>query len=1394
MASGDESSSTDSQAGQGQGGAGGKKKKKRNRTSPAAIAAAAASAAVTKMINSSVPFPEPLSLSGNVRQNVDDFIEGFEIYMIASGLENQEDRVQVATFKAALGLEARKIFKNWPLLPADTETVAGCLAVLKKNMAPQRNVKLARYEFLQCKQQEACGGSDGESMSQFINRARALVKDCNWGNMEEEMLRDIIVAGLSDLRLKKSFIDKPELTAAQVIDQCMSEEATRKELEKNKWMEEKHAVNKVFKKKSKICSYCGNEYHKSISECPAQGCECRYCKQRNHFEVMCWKKREDDKRKKSEKQSKKNKSGRKKVHTIDEENSEESSVAEEDLDEEVVDSIEFLYSVEQDHAGLLKANLTFRDGDSTPKKVKCILDTGATCNVVGLPSLLEILNVDQIPLDNNRVVLRGFGGSSIKTIGRATVDVQHNGKPYKAVFNVVRFPQMPILSKHTCLKLELVKLCLTIAEQETEARNIVSRFSSVFQGIGKLEGDVHLEVDPSIKPVVQPARRIPVTLREELKKQLGEMEKLQIVARVDEPTDWVSNLVLVKRNGKIRICIDPILLNTALKRPHYPIPTINELLPELANAKIFTTVDAKSGFWQVGLDDESSKLTTFWTPFGRYCWKRMPFGISPAPEIFQQKLHGAVHGLKGVRALADDVLIFGSGESTEEAMIDHNRNLQAFLERMAAKNVKLNKDKIRLCQPTVKFFGHLLTPDGVKPDHDKIRSITEMEDPKDEAALLRFLGMVTYLSSYLPKLSTVAEPLRRLTKKNEPWSWGTEHRKAFAELKKLVTEAPVLKYFNAKNEVVIQCDSSSVGLGAVLLQGGLPVCYASKALSPTEQRYAQIEKETLAILYACRKFEFYIIGKKALVQTDHQPLLRIFKRPLTEIPMRLQRMILALQRYKVTLQFKPGKEVVIADMLSRAALAEGDNTSPDIYDIYTMDMDFSFSDLEQVDSNDYIPIADERLDQIRAASSEDGSIQWIIRAIVEGWPNSPDEVPDPVRAFWNTRADLSTRDGIVYRNDRILVPAGMRAGILKRLHASHSGIEATTKLARDTVFWPGITRDIKECIQNCDICIKHSPNQQNQPMQTHQIPSYPFQKVSMDLCEAQVAGKKHVYLITVDHFSDFIEVDELNRDATAGTVVQKCRENFARYGTPMYVTTDGGPQFNSDEFCQFAEQWEFKHSMSAPYHQQGNGKAEAAVKIVKKLLKKSLDTKSDFWQSLQQWRNVPNSCGSSPAQRVFCRRTRFNIPMAEAKFEPKVQEGVKEQIKKNRQRAKSYYDRTAKTLPGLEVGQPVFVKKKPTDNAWTKGTVESAFNDRSTIVDVQGQKYRRDNVLIKPAGTSRLSVPTTQPEEQPAERPKEEESSSPGRTPVGDPAAPVAQERPQRSIRQPEWFKDYQMY
>lgn len=315
----------------------------------------------------------------------------------------------------------------------------------------------------------------------------------------------------------------------------------------------------------------------------------------------------------------------------------------------------------------------------------------------------------------------------------------------------------------------------------------------------------------------------------------------------------------------------------------------------------------------------------------------------------------------------------------------------------------------------------------------------------------------------------------------------------------MVSRAPVLKYFDVDKEVTIQCDSSSVGLGAVLLQEGQPVCYASKTLTPTERRYAQIEKETLAILYACRKFEMYIIGKDVTVQTDHQPLLRIFKKPLNEAPMRLQRMLLGLQRYKVKLLFKPGKEVVIADMLSRAALTESDLTDRSIYDVYTMDMDFTLADYEAINSAEYIPISDFRLDQLRRASSEDPDIQTIIRFIVDGWPLTIGELPERMRIYWKYKNEFYTQNGLVYRNNRILVPVSLRSNILERLHTSHSGLEATMKLARDTVFWPGINDQIRQRIQSCYSCLKFAPNQQREPMQTHQIPCYPYQKISLDL-------------------------------------------------------------------------------------------------------------------------------------------------------------------------------------------------------------------------------------------------------------------------------------------------------
>ena len=228
----------------------------------------------------------------------------------------------------------------------------------------------------------------------------------------------------------------------------------------------------------------------------------------------------------------------------------------------------------------------------------------------------------------------------------------------------------------------------------------------------------------------------------------------------------MSSLVTVVKPGKLRICIDPKHLNENIKRSHYPLPTIEDLLPDLSKAKIFSVVDAKNGFWHVELDDESSYLTTFNTPFGRCRWLRMPFGISSAPEEYQRRQDQTVEGLPGVRSIIDDILIYGEGDTEEEAISDHDVKFRALMERCKERNLKLNKDKLSLKMKEVKFIGHLMTSKGLKPDPAKVRAILDMPKPTNVSGVRRIIGFVTYLSKFLPKLSDICEPLRKLTLKD----------------------------------------------------------------------------------------------------------------------------------------------------------------------------------------------------------------------------------------------------------------------------------------------------------------------------------------------------------------------------------------------------------------------------------------------------------------------------------------------------------------------------------------------------------------------------------------------------------------------------------------------------
>ena len=227
-----------------------------------------------------------------------------------------------------------------------------------------------------------------------------------------------------------------------------------------------------------------------------------------------------------------------------------------------------------------------------------------------------------------------------------------------------------------------------------------------------MEGALHPEVDESASPSI-----MPLTLNERLKEELARLERAYVIKREEEPTDWVSSLVVTEKpNGKLTVCIDPQHLNKALKRSHYPLPVIEDILPELADVKVFSKAGLKDGFLQIQFDQESSKLTTFQTSWGRYRYLRMPFGISPAPECFQRKLDQTLEGLEGIYKVADDILITGRGTSKEQAVKNHDANLLKLLERCRARNLKLNREKLQLKCTETPFIGHVLTPEGIKPD------------------------------------------------------------------------------------------------------------------------------------------------------------------------------------------------------------------------------------------------------------------------------------------------------------------------------------------------------------------------------------------------------------------------------------------------------------------------------------------------------------------------------------------------------------------------------------------------------------------------------------------------------------------------------------------------------
>ena len=462
--------------------------------------------------------------------------------------------------------------------------------------------------------------------------------------------------------------------------------------------------------------------------------------------------------------------------------------------------------------------------------------------------------------------------------------------------------------------LELAKL------KDPKVKEILHQFSERFTSLGKLKGkQIQLSIDQSVKPVAQQQRRVPFHLREKVEMEFKSLESQDIIEKVPESehTDWVSPIVVVpKKEGKIRICVDMRAANTAVKRIRHPIPTVKDIALELNGAKYFSKLDLAQAYHQLELAPGSRPTTTFTPPSGLYRYKRLNYGSNSSAEIFQHALQQSLQGIEGVRNLADDILVFGK---TYEA---HNKSLKACLQRLQERNLMLNINKCRFLKQNLEFFGFLFTAEGIQPGPKKVSAFVESKPPKTVSEVRSYLGMANYSAQFIEDFATIAEPLRKLTFKDAKFEWGTEQQKAYETLKKALLKSPVMSYFDISKETMIHVDASPVGLSAILSQRNKGsteshiIAYASKSLTATEKRYSQTEKEALAIVWGIEHFHLYVYGAPFILFTDHKPLELIYSNLMLKPPARLERWMSRLQQYDFKVIYKEGPDNQ-ADYLSR---------------------------------------------------------------------------------------------------------------------------------------------------------------------------------------------------------------------------------------------------------------------------------------------------------------------------------------------------------------------------------------------------------------------------------------------------------------------------------------------
>ena len=793
------------------------------------------------------------------------------------------------------------------------------------------------------------------------------------------------------------------------------------------------------------------------------------------------------------------------------------------------------------------------------------------------------------------------------------------------------------------------------SSQQKRVAHLLNKYSSVFSetddDIGRTGVLKHRIPTGDAQPIKQPLRRVPYHMQKEMDEQIDNMLQKDVITPSKSP--WASGIVLVKKkDGSKRFCVDYRRLNDVTIKDAYPLPRIDESLDQLAGSCWFSCLDMNSGYWQVELDQEDRKKTAFISRKGLFEFKVLPFGLCNAPATFERLVEIVLAGLHWETCLVylDDIIVCGK---TFDDMV---KNLDDVLARLQEAGLKLKARKCQLFAKRVEFLGHVISEEGISTGPKKTECVRNWPVPTNVKEVRSFLGFCSYYRRFIFRFSEIAKPLHKLTEKGSRFKWTEECQDAFLQLKNKLISAPILAHPDFSRSFILDVDACDQSIGAVISQKidgeEHAIAYASRTLSKTERRYCVTRKELLALVTFVKHFKHYLYGQKFLVRTDHSSLkwLMNFKNPEGQIA----RWIETLSSYDMKVEHRPGRLHNNADGVSRIPChqcSKSDKVSEHALNVVgTSEQDRP--DLKSLQEGDRdICLIRGWLERGEKPGPADIAREsYVVKTLVGQWERLEIHNELVVRKY-------EVQDtGMI--NWQAIVPQSQRRLVLRLSHdvpsSGHLGIKKTLSKVRQNYYWPGLEQDVKIYVTGCETCQKGKD-----PIPTKKAPmkvarsGYPMERIAVDILgELPVTerGKKYV-LVVSDYFSKWTECYPMS-NMEASTVARLLVEQlFTRFGVPDQLHSDQGRQFESKLFAEICDLLQIDKTRTTPYHPQSDGMVERFNKTLCSMLRAYINENHSNWDLLLPYVTMAyratehESTGTSPNMIMLGHNTRTPLDL-----------------------------------------------------------------------------------------------------------------------------------------------------